>query len=222
MVSIAPFYRHRTTIANIIRCTDLDKAVALLEAKLAPLKNGNIYAAPEVVEKRFNRNASFAGFSGEEKSSKFHHSSSTSALTNRQSLAPGVAEGHRKELEELLADALYKRAQAKLMVESDSVNIEAALNDAMKALFLSHEDEDYQLVVATCYIRLRRYQDAVNVLEGILEKSPKNSKALYNLSFCRRAAGSQKEAIEGLTKVSSIHTAGTWFSVLLLRCCHLL
>lgn len=180
---------------------DLDKAVNLLEVKLAPLKNGNIYPVLEVQEKRPNRNMSFAQTSSEEKSSKLHYSASAPSLVGKHNLAPALIESQRKELEELLSDALYKRAQAKLLVESDTINIEAALSDAMKALSLSREDEDYQLVVATCYIRLRRYQDAVNVLEGILAKSPKNFKALYNLSFCRRAAGSQKDAIDGLTKV---------------------
>ncbi len=62
-------------------------------------------------------------------------------------------------------------------------------------------DEDYELVTAACYIRLKKYQDAVGILEKILQRSPKNFKALYNLSFCRRAAGSQKDAIADLSKV---------------------
>lgn len=62
-------------------------------------------------------------------------------------------------------------------------------------------DEDYELVTAACYIRLRNFTDAVAILEKILTRSPKNLKALYNLSFCRRAAGLQKEAIVDLTKV---------------------
>lgn len=65
-------------------------------------------------------------------------------------------------------------------------------------------DEDYELVTAACYIRLKKYEDAVGILEKILKRSPKNLKALYNLSFCRRAAGSQKEAIADLSKVSCI------------------
>lgn len=113
----------------------------------------------------------------------------------------GLSTFLRKELEEQLGDTLYKRAQAKLMIEADPVNIEAALSDVMKAISHHSEDDDYYLVAATCYIRLQRYADAMQILEGVLDRSPNNYKALYNLAFCRRAEGSQKDAIEGLTKV---------------------
>jgi tetratricopeptide (TPR) repeat protein len=114
-----------------------------------------------------------------------------------------ISSAMRKELEEQLGDTLYKRAQAKLMIEADPVNIEAALTDVMKAISHFSDDDDFYLVAATCYIRLQRYSDAVQVLEGVLERSPNNYKALYNLAFCRRAEGSQKQAVEDLTKVSS-------------------
>lgn len=40
----------------------------------------------------------------------------------------------KKEVEEQLGDTLYKRAQAKLMIEADPKNIEAALADVMKVV----------------------------------------------------------------------------------------
>jgi tetratricopeptide (TPR) repeat protein len=110
---------------------------------------------------------------------------------------------YRKELEQQLGDTLYKRAQAKLMIEADPLNIEAALSDVMKAIGHYSDDDDFHLVAATCYIRLQRYSDAMQILESVLERSPTNYKALYNLAFCRRAEGSQKDAIEGLTKIIS-------------------
>jgi len=64
------------------------------------------------------------------------------------------------------------------------------------------EDDDYQMVIATCYIRLNRHADALRVLSHILDRSPDNHKALYNYAFCERASGRPKDAIEGLTKVS--------------------
>jgi tetratricopeptide (TPR) repeat protein len=109
----------------------------------------------------------------------------------------------RKELEQQLGDTLYKRAQAKLMIEADSLNIEAALSDVMKAIGHYSDDDDFHLVAATCHIRLQRYSNAMQILESVLERSPTNYKALYNLAFCRRAEGSQKDAIEGLTKIIS-------------------
>jgi tetratricopeptide (TPR) repeat protein len=63
------------------------------------------------------------------------------------------------------------------------------------------DDEDYELVTAACYIRLRKYEAAVVILEKLLARSPNNLKALYNLSFCRRAGGLQKDAIADLSKV---------------------
>ncbi len=59
------------------------------------------------------------------------------------------------------------------------------------------------MVIATCYIRLNRYADAQRVLQHVLDRTPSNHKALYNYSFCQRANGQQKDAIEGLTKVAA-------------------
>lgn len=48
-----------------------------------------------------------------------------------------VPAAYYKEIEEQLADALYKRTQAKLMADPDQVNVESALVDALRvnALF---------------------------------------------------------------------------------------
>lgn len=113
----------------------------------------------------------------------------------------GLSNGQTKEIEEQLAETLFKRAQAKLMVGQDAVNVESALADAVKSSSYMPEDDDYQMVIATCYIRLSRYNDAKRVLQHILNRSPDNYKALYNFSFCQRASGNRNTAIEGLTKV---------------------
>ena len=108
----------------------------------------------------------------------------------------------RREIEEQLAETLYKRAQAKMMlpVHEDSI-IESALVDAWRAIKYINDDDDFHLMAATCLIRLHRYDEAVKILEYILMRSPQNMKAMYNLSFCRRAEGYQKDAIQGLTKI---------------------
>ncbi len=72
---------------------------------------------------------------------------------------------------------------------------------ASQALTLFSEDDDYFMTVATCYMRLNRYDEALRMLQQVLDRSPKNYKALYQHAFCQRASGSQKDAIEGLTKV---------------------
>eukprot|EP00981_Chlorochromonas_danica_P004577 scaffold912_cov187-Ochromonas_danica.AAC.55 len=115
-----------------------------------------------------------------------------------------------RDIEEQLADTLYKRAQAKLILDSNPANISSALEDASRAASLIDEDDDYQLVTATCYIRLNDYQSATNILEKVLARSPRNHKALYSLAFCRRAIGSQREAIEGLTKIISMKDHGIY------------
>jgi len=111
---------------------------------------------------------------------------------------------HRKELEEQLADTFYKRAQAKLLIECDSLQIEEALRDVLKAIEYCEEDDDYHLVASTCYLRLNEFDEARKILEKIIKKSPSNFKALYNLSYCKRIEGDSRNAIEELTKVSKI------------------
>jgi tetratricopeptide (TPR) repeat protein len=125
-------------------------------------------------------------------------------LAGGASASGGYSAAFYKEVEEQLADTLFKRAQAKLMIETSAVNIEAALSDAIKSSAYQAEDDDYQMVIATCYIRLNRFEDALRVLQHVLDRSPNNFKALYNYSFCQRASGQQKSAIEGLTKVDNI------------------
>jgi tetratricopeptide (TPR) repeat protein len=75
-----------------------------------------------------------------------------------------------------------------------------------QAITLFNEDDDYFMAAATCYMRLNKYDEALRMLQTVIDRSPNNFKALYHYAFCQRASGSQKNAIEGLTKVS-------------LRCC---
>jgi len=72
-----------------------------------------------------------------------------------------------------------------------------------QALTLFNEDDDYYMAVATCYMRLNKYDEALHMLQTVLDRSPNNYKALYHHAFCQRASGSQKHAIEGLTKVDT-------------------
>lgn len=65
------------------------------------------------------------------------------------------------------------------------------------------------MVVATCFIRLNRYHDALDVLQKVIERSPNNAQALYHYSFCHRASGSQKDAIESLTKIIAASSASS-------------
>jgi tetratricopeptide (TPR) repeat protein len=139
-------------------------------------------------------------------------------LAGGASSSGGYSAAFYKEVEEQLADTLFKRAQAKLMIETSAVNVEAALSDAIKASAYMSEDDDYQMIIATCYIRLNRFEDALRVLQHILDRSPNNFKALYNYSFCQRASGQQKNAIEGLTKACQILKFLFQFMVMLFLC----
>lgn len=126
----------------------------------------------------------------------------SSVLADRNN--PVAIPQQRRELQDQLADTLYKRAQAKVMIHVDPVNIESALSDALQAVRYVDNDDDFHLMAATCLIRLRQHDQAVSILEKVLERSPNNLKAIYNLSFCRRASGYQKDAIDGLTKIIAI------------------
>jgi len=162
--------------------------------------------------------------------SGFGHTGSASQQTAMTGFPTGaqVPAAFYKEIEEQLADALFKRTQAKLMADPDQANVESALGDGLKvcteypsalfscvpllhvnlpcmfqALTLFSEDDDYFMAVATCYMRLNKYDEALQMLQTVLDRSPNNYKALYHYAFCQRASGSQTMAIEGLTKVNS-------------------
>jgi hypothetical protein len=45
-----------------------------------------------------------------------------------------VPAAYYKEIEEQLADALFKRTQAKLMADPDQANVESALADGLKVI----------------------------------------------------------------------------------------
>lgn len=104
-------------------------------------------------------------------------------------------------LQKELADCLFRRAQAKLMIAQDAIVLQQALDDALSSTSILPTDDDYQLMAAICYIRMQRLDDAALVLQMVLQRSPRNEKALYQLAFCQRTKGKQKDAIEGLTKI---------------------
>jgi hypothetical protein len=66
-------------------------------------------------------------------------------------------------------------------------------------------NDEYELVLATCQLRLRKYKEAETILKRILTRSPENDRALYRLCYCRRATGKFRDAVAGLTKVSDVH-----------------
>jgi len=114
------------------------------------------------------------------------------------------AKGEAFTIEELaaqLGDVLFRRAQCKLMIGVDAVVIESALKDALEAVAHVPDDNDYELAVATCHIRLKQFRQGMKSLRVVLDRSPENEKALYHYAFCQRAEGRQKDAIEGLTKI---------------------
>jgi tetratricopeptide (TPR) repeat protein len=88
-----------------------------------------------------------------------------------------------------------------LLVAQDTAVLQGALDDGLTATAFVPEDDDYQLLVAVCLIRLQRLDEAVSVLEAVLQRSPRNEKALYQMAFCQRTRGRQKDAIEGLTRI---------------------
>jgi tetratricopeptide (TPR) repeat protein len=96
-------------------------------------------------------------------------------------------------------------AIGKILVETEKDNFMLIAltfnsNSCLQACTIVAET-DYQLVTAVCYIRLGRFNEAGTLLESVLRREPENERALYHLSFCRRAQGRQKDAIEYLTKV---------------------
>lgn len=105
------------------------------------------------------------------------------------------------ENEELLAELLFKRAQAKLILNTNENLKNEALQDVIKATQYVPDDDEYQVVVAICYIQQEKYQEASEILKKVLYRKPTHEKALFHLAFCNRTFGNKKDAIEGLTKI---------------------
>lgn len=109
-----------------------------------------------------------------------------------------------QDTEEGLADTLYKRAQAKLMLNNVDASIYLeALDDCKKAVAIMPLDEEFQLVHAVCLIRLNLFPEAMEILESLLQRNPQHERALYHQAYCQRGTGRKTDAIEGLTKIIS-------------------
>ncbi len=115
-----------------------------------------------------------------------------------------------REIEKQLADAYYRRSQCYVLLMNleegadSSEHVFKALEDAKSATFYDPTDDDFQISVATCYIRLQRFEDAMSSFATVLKRSPKNEKALFQNAFCQRAIGKQKDAVGGLTKIIAV------------------
>lgn len=116
-----------------------------------------------------------------------------------------------REYREQLGESLFRRAQAKLLLEVDNNNIEnknkninEALSDAKESMIYAPFDDDYHLIVVVCYMRLLKFDEAINELQIILLRSPTNEKALFHMATCLRQGGRLKDAISNLSKVNKI------------------
>ena len=106
------------------------------------------------------------------------------------------------ELEDIVAETHCRRAQALLTLEYKAQeDLMVAKNDAELAVKLIPDNEEFKLVLATCYIRLEELQEAHQIIEMVLKLNPNNEKALFHEAFCFRLDGKYKEAIENLTKI---------------------
>ena len=112
-----------------------------------------------------------------------------------------------------LADYYYRRSQCNIllsnMAQEDGNDggmelIDKALDDAKTATHYAPEDDDFHISVATCYIRVQRFEDAMACFDTVLKRNPKNEKALFQNSFCQRALGRNKDAMKGLTKILAV------------------
>ncbi len=144
-----------------------------------------------------------------------------SLQSDNSSSTEGFVE-YKSEYEKYLADAYYKRAQAKLLLNDGVAILESALSDSQNAFKLTPWDDDFKLLVGICYIKLEDYEKALGVLHDTISKiiNPplisfsKNGKitsnltpvgtmikALYHSAYCNRHLGNNKAAIEDLTRI---------------------
>lgn len=125
-----------------------------------------------------------------------------------------------KERKEQLGDALYRRAQSKLLLEETDLqdHVADALEDVTRALQFSPLDDDYQLVLAVCHIRQNQFDIAMAALKVIIDRAPTNEKALFHMASCQRQGGRLKDAVSNLSKIIAFHDETRKASVFPLFC----
>ena len=133
-----------------------------------------------------------------------------------------------------------RRAQSKLLIAGGDL-FKSALHDALEVRLSHHpwltldrytgplhpspycdlqasrccpEEEFYRMLVATCYLRLDQPSLAQRVLEAVLEKNPRNGRALFHLAYCHRVEGRSMEALECLSKVMPRGEGNVWVRVI--------
>ena len=77
------------------------------------------------------------------------------------------------EQQQALADAYFRRSQCKLQLGTNTPALyDAALEDAINATHYQPDDDDYQLAVATCYIKLKRFEESKKYLQLAVRLMP--------------------------------------------------
>lgn len=64
------------------------------------------------------------------------------------------------------------------------------------------------MIYLTCLLRLSKYEEASLLLDGLLKEDPDHKKALYYKAFCHRAVNDPLNAVDCLTKILSLNSAG--------------
>lgn len=85
-------------------------------------------------------------------------------------------------------------------------NFTIVLPFSLKASDLVPDDLEYKLLVAACYIRKEDFLPAMHVLQSVLTSAADNEKALFHYAFCLKSVKKEKEAIQCLTRVSTVCT----------------
>lgn len=161
MVSLSPILGFNVSIFISVdmTCADFDRAVTLLETKLGARIGGDANVSASAKFARFNlgtniqnNGVSTAGsvLFGRANTPGDHGSNSSvsgkSVFSKQPTFRAFSHHSHRddqhvsttalyyRDVEEQLADTLYKRAQAKLIVDPNPANITAALDDALKVV----------------------------------------------------------------------------------------
>ena len=142
--------------------------------------------------------------SADKSSRETKSSSNSSANPNVEALRVEQQQRQVNGTKPLLADALYRLAQSKLMQDEVQEHTKSALADINEALALCPGEDNYQLLQAVCYLRSRDIDNAKAALEPLVNSSnssPYNERAHYHYSNCLRLEGHKKEAVRRLTYI---------------------
>ncbi len=194
----------KITAENLDEGSVRDADDSVQESKIGGIENEGSVSNTSLGEDGAGEDRNLSSREAQDTSKGYNHDGPNERTKNPKK-HPRPEQRTLDEQQQALADAYFRRSQCKLQLGTNTPALyDAALEDAINATHYQPDDDDYQLAVATCYIKLKRFEEAMESFKVVTKRSPNNEKALYQYAFCQRAVGRHRDAIEGLTQILAV------------------